>query len=829
MKKSIFSVACALVLGALLGPSVTPAKAAPKKPPTNLELLNLALSKVKPGQKLIYFGDMGVPVQRVRALRDMEMGRSSNLAFGANVRYWPGGKVPYDFDAALPKSEQDSFIAAAREWEKWANLSFFPRTNETNYIHVFKDPTANGYSYSALGMVGGAQNMSLDAGSGTWVTAHEMGHALGCEHEHQRSDRDQFLTIQFDNVKPEFMGAFTIINNSNNVTEYDFDSIMHYFDTAFSVDGVKKTMVVKPGYENFQGKFGQQTHLSELDKAGMAKIYGFPPGVTATPLPTPTLPPRPTISVNPVAVAEGNPGDKEAATLTFKIRLTQVPNKDVSFAYKIVRDPIKHNDNSSDPSASALEPDELNQYSAQPDIDYIDNKTQGTIILPAATTDNNGNSTREASISVTIKGDTTVENDESLLLILSDPVNARFMDEEKTMTVKGTILNDDFAATATPLPPPTATPKPSATPVVTATPKPTTTPGPTPISTPTSAPPTASVSLFPPSFPKDTAVVATVNLTPSNGTTYTITWKLNGRTIVTGASRVDFARVSSEKKGDTITVEVIPKRNGVTGKTATTTAVVGNTAPVANSTSTTTRSAVPVSVLLSGSDGDGDALSYIITSTPESGTASITKSDGRSTLTYTSDVGFIGTESIGIAAKDGTDQSLDAAVRINVQANTSPKLGSVTPTGQSYSTGTPITFKQTVSDSEDNLETVELLLSNSASSPVTTNGLYAIYDVATKTFRLQNSSGSAFSNPKGIGVGTQNTQANVVLKAVSQSGNTLTLTYEITPQTTWTGVKTFWSSAEDRGGLRADFTQMGKVTFFRQTPGTSANPSSGKS
>ena len=48
-----------------------------------------------------------------------------------------------------------------------------------------------------LGMIGGPQEMNLgnDLTSGT--AAHEMMHALGISHEHQRFDRDDWITIDW--------------------------------------------------------------------------------------------------------------------------------------------------------------------------------------------------------------------------------------------------------------------------------------------------------------------------------------------------------------------------------------------------------------------------------------------------------------------------------------------------------------------------------------------------------------------------------------------------------------------------------------------------------
>ena len=61
--------------------------------------------------------------------------------------------------------------------------------------------------------------------------AHELGHALGLFHEHQRPDRDDYISVVRDNIKTGQESNFSPVNP--NYIEYldvpyDLSSDMHY-------------------------------------------------------------------------------------------------------------------------------------------------------------------------------------------------------------------------------------------------------------------------------------------------------------------------------------------------------------------------------------------------------------------------------------------------------------------------------------------------------------------------------------------------------------------------------------------------------------------------
>lgn len=114
---------------------------------------------------------------------------------------------------------------------------------------------------------------------------------------------------------------------------------------------------------------------------------------------------------------------------------------------------------------------------------------------------------------------------------------------------------------------------------------------------------------------------------------------------------------------DTITYTVTDGTSVSAPATVTIDIVIpSNDAPVADDQSLTTEINTPVSITLTGSDADGDTLSYDIDSVPANGSLSGTAPN----LTYTPAVDYIGSDSFTFVVNDGTVDSAPATVTIEV-------------------------------------------------------------------------------------------------------------------------------------------------------------------
>lgn len=183
-----------------------------------------------------------------------------------NVRLWTNGILPIVFDSNVNVTQQQAFFAACAWWSGVANIACRQRSAEPNFILVRAADGNNSY----VGSIGGQQVLNLFNWNIAGIIAHEIGHAMGMIHEHMRYDRDNYIRIQYANIKPSAVHNFQRIN-SINWSYYDYESIMHYGAYTFS-NGAGPTIV--PIDPVAASNMGQQTHLSRRDELGAMKMYG---------------------------------------------------------------------------------------------------------------------------------------------------------------------------------------------------------------------------------------------------------------------------------------------------------------------------------------------------------------------------------------------------------------------------------------------------------------------------------------------------------------------------------------------------------------------------
>ncbi len=189
---------------------------------------------------------------------------------------WPGGIVPYYVE---PEMANQGRINIARDLiSASTNVQFIERTTERNWI--FFRRTRKGCSYS-LGMQRGMQEIKLSSSCHSIKIAHEIFHALGVMHEHNRFDRKNNVIINWDNIRPEAKGNFRAAVPGLDFGNYDYDSIMHYKKRAYAIDTSVDTITPTPDETK---TIGQRIRLSTDDIATLNAMYpdAVPLGETST-------------------------------------------------------------------------------------------------------------------------------------------------------------------------------------------------------------------------------------------------------------------------------------------------------------------------------------------------------------------------------------------------------------------------------------------------------------------------------------------------------------------------------------------------------------------
>lgn len=204
---------------------------------------------------------------------------------------WENSEIPYVIDSSIGPKMREA-IAWAIDHMDTTELKLRPRrASDSDYV-VFQNRARGGCS-SYVGRIGGAQEIQLEEDCGRGSVVHEILHAAGFFHEQSRGDRDQYVTIHWDEILPSYESNFQKRDGvGQDIGPYDYASIMHYSSRAFSRGG-KPT--ITPNEADIT--IGQRSGLSDHDRAAISFLYGSGPSpqgpVVSPSAPEPPAPPAP--------------------------------------------------------------------------------------------------------------------------------------------------------------------------------------------------------------------------------------------------------------------------------------------------------------------------------------------------------------------------------------------------------------------------------------------------------------------------------------------------------------------------------------------------------
>uniref|UniRef100_A0A182JSL0 Metalloendopeptidase n=1 Tax=Anopheles christyi TaxID=43041 RepID=A0A182JSL0_9DIPT len=238
-------------------------------------------------------GDMRLPRPRFQ----------NALAGPPDAAYrWPNATVIYSIDGSFNSSELEYINGAMREFERHTCVRFRRRStgnqSKLNDAYVSIDNTDAGcWSDVGRGVERTVVNLQPGCANSLTTPVHELMHTLGFYHEHNRLDRDRYVTILYENMLPDesLRSNFDLVDASNTTTynvPYDLGSIMHYRKDAFSKRPKElETMRAKMQWE---GELGQRDTLTWYDALLINIMYcGVPVPQEPLPIPSRWIPAKP--------------------------------------------------------------------------------------------------------------------------------------------------------------------------------------------------------------------------------------------------------------------------------------------------------------------------------------------------------------------------------------------------------------------------------------------------------------------------------------------------------------------------------------------------------
>lgn len=243
-----------------------------------------------------------------------------------NTRRWPGGVVLYQLAEGMSPKLRRDFKKIAAEWSGKTDVEFVEADTYWGRISaaffggalvtVTEIPSSDRSSSTVGADAGKLARIRLKRGAKLNTIRHETGHAIGLKHEHQRPDRDEYISGDFS----QDPGSNSIIHeifhrlettwrrqpvhsrgllvrvttpvvrwvedtHNRASKQYDYFSVMHYRWAAanfpfralksqtakIDINGVPTTRTVNPGDE--LDTIAKQ-YISPLDIQAVNSMYG---------------------------------------------------------------------------------------------------------------------------------------------------------------------------------------------------------------------------------------------------------------------------------------------------------------------------------------------------------------------------------------------------------------------------------------------------------------------------------------------------------------------------------------------------------------------------
>ncbi|XP_030855574.1 protein SpAN [Strongylocentrotus purpuratus] len=212
-------------------------------------------------------------------------GRTKRKAVRDVLKRWTkvGGDVIVPFTMDSPTDDVPYIYEAMDHWSTKTCVKFetysSDRSSTLGHNQRLRFHKADGcWSYVGRQPTNRMQPQPISIGTGCLelgTIAHEIGHAMGFQHEQSRPDRDDHVEVFWTNIETDQQNNFEKESledvMASEVVKYDLKSVMHYGPYGFAINENIPTLVTKRPFD--MQYIGQRSGLSFYDVKLANYIY----------------------------------------------------------------------------------------------------------------------------------------------------------------------------------------------------------------------------------------------------------------------------------------------------------------------------------------------------------------------------------------------------------------------------------------------------------------------------------------------------------------------------------------------------------------------------